>query len=606
MCTAMKSTLLFRVMRKVVLYIVLISLVIAGCTDADPAGIAVPTVNVPSPPTPPITEAAAGVVSESPRSPETGLLPTPTLAAIPGAIEMPTTAANSTEGDSVVLPPPPPTATTDPAVTARYTLSAAAGVPADLIAAGQTLAANNRQLFQWADNNPAADVLLTVNDGTPLAHWLYVVAAPFATVPDDTTWPGVTAGWSSGSSELGRLLVDPETNATLSAVWGPGAAQVVTDDFIGTVWATRPSWIIVPFENLRPEWKVIRLDGRSPLTHDFTPEGYPLALPMTVTGAPEAVEAFMAGWTGPSTNRDPDKLTRVAMSGVTALVRATAAQMERNGILWPGEEVAPVFQSADIAHISNEVSFAADCPYPDAFGGTTFCSRDPYFELIKHLGIDVIELTGNHLNDYGRDPLSRSIDMYAAAGMQWFGGGRDLADANRAATFEHNGNRIAFVGCNPVGPANDWALADAAGSRPCGDDLPAQITQLRNEGYIVFATLQYIEHYVYYAPPDQQAAFSELAAAGANVVSGSQAHHAQGFAFENETFIHYGPGNLFFDQMDMMGTRQTFVDTYALYDGRLIGVELWTGLIENWARPRAMTPEERADLLQVTFQASGW
>ncbi|MBW7958829.1 MAG: CapA family protein, partial [Candidatus Promineofilum sp.] len=100
--------------------------------------------------------------------------------------------------------------------------------------------------------------------------------------------------------------------------------------------------------------------------------------------------------------------------------------------------------------------------------------------------------------------------------------------------------------------------------------------------------------------------FAELALAGATAVSGSQAHHAQGFGFENDTFIHYGPGNLFFDQMDMMGTRQTFVDTYVIYDGRLISVELWTGLIENWARPRLMTPEERADLLRSVFEASGW
>ena len=136
--------------------------------------------------------------------------------------------------------------------------------------------------------------------------------------------------------------------------------------------------------------------------------------------------------------------------------------------------------------------------------------------------------------------------------------------------------------------------------------LPGQIAQLRTEGYIVFATLQYNEHYVYYAPPDQQAAFAELAAAGASVVSGSQAHHAQTFAFDNGTFIHYGPGNLFFDQMDMMGTRQTFVPTYIIYDGRLMSVELWTGLIENWARPRVMTAEERADLLQTVFTAGGW
>ena len=545
----------------------------AGCTATPTQPSPLPTIDLAvPPPTPPIASPSGAI-----NPPLSGLQPTPTLAALTDG-SLPTAATGGTN------PQPPPTATTAPAVidpaaaaNAQYTLSAAPGVPADLVAAAQAVAAANPDLFAWVEGDPAADVRLTVNDGAPLAHWLYVVAAPFATVADDTTWPAVTAGWASGASELGRLMVDPTTDAALSAVWGPsGGAEIVSDvliadDFIGAVWAARPAWIIVPFEQLRPEWKVIRLDGRSPLTHDFSGDGYPLALPMTVTGNAAAVEEFLAHWAGPATNRDPAKLTRVAMSGVTALVRATAAEMEENGILWPGEEVGPVLQAADIAHVSNEVSFAADCPFPDPFGGTTFCSRDPYFELLTHLGIDVIELTGNHLNDYGRDPLSRSLDMYAAAGMQWFGGGRDLADAGRAAVFEHNGNRIAFVGCNPVGPPNDWALADAAGSRPCGDDLTAQIAQLRAEGYTVLATLQYIEHYLYNAPPDQQAAFSALAAAGANAVSGSQAHHAQGFAFENGAFIHYGPGNLFFDQMDMMGTRQTFVDTYVVYDKDRIG-----------------------------------
>ncbi len=560
------------------------------------------------PPTPPITvqaevSAPAEGVTTPVVVPEGVTLPTPTLAGGSEPAPSPIPAAGAT------LPPTPAIATADAALAAdaEYTVSAMPGVPADIITAAQAVAAANPQLFAWVDDPAAADVRLTVNDGAPLATWLYVVAAPFATVADDTTWPAVTGGWATGASELGRLFVDPTTAAALTAVWGPsGGAQTVSDDFIGAVWAARPSWIIVPFENLRPEWKVIRLDGHSPLTHDFDANGYPLSMPMTVSGDEAAVQEFLAHWAGPATNRVPAKLTRVAMSGVTALVRATAAQMERNGILWPGEEVGPVLRSADIAHMSNEVSFAADCPFPDAYGGTTFCSRDPYFELIKDVGIDVIELTGNHLNDYGRDPLARTIDMYAAAGMQWYGGGRNLEDAARAATFDHNGNRIAFVGCNPVGPANDWALADAAGSRPCDGTLPGQIAQLRAEGSVVFATLQYNEHYVYYAPPDQQAAFAELAAAGANVVSGSQAHHAQTFAFDDGTFIHYGPGNLFFDQMDMMGTRQTFVPTYVIHDGRLISVELWTGLIENWARPRVMTAEERADLLQTVFAAGGW
>jgi poly-gamma-glutamate synthesis protein (capsule biosynthesis protein) len=190
--------------------------------------------------------------------------------------------------------------------------------------------------------------------------------------------------------------------------------------------------------------------------------------------------------------------------------------------------------------------------------------------------------------------------------MVWFGGGRDLANAAEPAIFTHNGNQIAFVGCNILGPSYAWAEVGLAGSRPCGPEVAAQISQLRDAGNLVIATYQYHEDYQYAVSAQQQADFAAFAEAGAAAVSGSQGHHAQSFSFDHGAFIHYGLGNLFFDQMDMPGTRQTFVDTYMIYENRLLSVELWTGLIENYARPRLMTAAEREQLLQTVFQASGW
>jgi poly-gamma-glutamate synthesis protein (capsule biosynthesis protein) len=187
----------------------------------------------------------------------------------------------------------------------------------------------------------------------------------------------------------------------------------------------------------------------------------------------------------------------------------------------PGEEVAPVFAAADIAHLSNEVSFAADCPYPDAYGGMTFCSRDPYFDLLKQLGIDVIELTGNHLNDWGREPLARSLEMYAAAGMQWYGGGRDLADATRPLVIDP-GSRIAFVGCNPS------AQPATGRNRPLVHDLWARRggadRQLRAEGR-GHPTLQYIEAPL--RPAGRPDRLRRIGAAGAATSPAARAH-AQG------------------------------------------------------------------------------
>jgi poly-gamma-glutamate capsule biosynthesis protein CapA/YwtB (metallophosphatase superfamily) len=551
---------------------VLFWLTACGGAAVTPLPTAVPPIPLPAPPTPVLLP-----------TPEGDLPPTPAFG------EPVSTSPISTL---------PPTETAVPPLT----IAAEIGVPPDLVALAQALPAP----FAWVADASAADVLLTLGEGTPLAEWLYAVAAPFATLDDEVTRDMVQARWQSGDA----FFASAELAGWETAVLGPPHANI---NFLSDVaemseraWAERPSLLILPFHQLRPDLKLLRLDGVSPLMADFDPAAYPLTVAVNVVGEETAVAQFLAAWDGPATNWDPGKLTRVAMSGVTALTRATAYQMELGGILLPGQAVGPVLQTADIAHLSNEVSFTPDCPYPNPIGGTTFCSHDRYFELLTWLGIDVVELTGNHLNDWGTDALLHSLDLYEAAGMAIFGGGADAEAAQQPALFAHNGNRIALVGCNPVGPAYAWAGETRPGSRPCDAGFTAQITQLAAAGYQVIATLQYHEFYHYAATAQQQADFAELARAGAAAVSGSQAHHAQGFAFVDGAFIHYGPGNLFFDQMDQLGTRQTFVDTYLFYDGRLLTVDLWTGLIENYCCPREMTLEERRAVLTAVFQASGW
>ena len=523
--------------------------------------------------------------------------PTPPQLATPEGTLPPTPIANQ----AAALEPTEIVVEAATAVPDLITLSAAPGVPGDLRVAAQALAKRQPDQFVWVDDGPA-EVTLTLDAGTPLAEWVYVVAAPFATLADDVSLTDLLAPQP--------VFAAAEIGAWNTAVFNAAQSRITYLDspteMVERAWAERPSLVILSFNQLRPELKLLRLDGVSPLTADFDPAIYPLMVQVNVTGEETAVADFLATWDGPATNWDPGKLTTVAMTGVTALTRATAYQMEISGILAPGTAVGPVLQSADIAHVSNEVSFTPDCPYPDPIGGTTFCSREDYFELLTWLGIDVVELTGNHINDWGTDALLHSLELYDGAGMAIFGGGADAAAAQQPALFEHNGNRIAFVGCNPVGPTYAWAGEAKPGSRPCDETFTAQIAELAAAGYQVIATLQYNEFYHYAPTVQQEIDFAELVQAGATAVSGSQGHHAQGFAFVDGAFIHYGLGNLFFDQMDQLGTRQTFVDTYVFYDGRLLTVELWTGLIENYCCPREMTPAEREAALTAVFQGSGW
>jgi len=440
------------------------------------------------------------------------------------------------------------------------------------------------------------------------AEWIYALVAPFPTIVDGVGFADLRACWSGagqGPFAGHPLWVDESTLAAFTALWGvPGSGSVrvaETASLLDLAWAEQPAWGIVPFEQLDPRWKVLRVDDQSPIHNDFDPTAYPLKAAFRLQ--PEFFDL-------PASNRDPEKLTVLVMTGVTALVRSTAGRMETKGLTYPGEEVRGIFRAADLLHISNEVPFAEGCPYPYPIrDDLVFCSDPRYIALLEDIGTDIVELTGNHFQDYGSEATLLTLDMYDERGWIYFGGGRNQADAQKAALVEHNGNRLAFIGCNPVGPSFSWATETRPGSAPCDYDfMQGEIARLLSEGYLPIATFQHYEYYRLTPTTAQISDFRSMADSGAVIVSGSQSHFPQYMEFYNTSYIHYGLGNLFFDQMDYPanGTRREFADRHVFYDGRYISVELLTFMLEDYARPRLMLEWERAQFLEDIFTAGGW
>jgi poly-gamma-glutamate synthesis protein (capsule biosynthesis protein) len=367
----------------------------------------------------------------------------------------------------------------------------------------------------------------------------------------------------------------------------------------------RDAWAIVPFHDLEPRWKVLRVDGRSPLDRGLDLDAYPLTTSLYL-GTENRSDALSV-LPDAATNRDEERMTVLMMTGVTALTRGTARTMEREGVTYPAQDVRRWLMEPDVTHISNEVSFAEDCPTPTAESTMVFCSDPAYFALLEHVGADVLELTGNHLLDWGVSAMENSLRLYEERGLPFFGGGWTLEEARQPLTLTHGVHTFGFLGCNPIGPSYTWATAERPGAASCDYDLlTAQVRDLRERGIIPIVTLQYWEVNQYVPTTRQRADFRALAEAGATIVSGSQAHWPQGFDFHAGSFIHYGLGNLFFDQMQRLEYRQEFLDRHVFYDGRHVSTELLTAMLEDYARPRPMTAEERKDLLDATFEVSGW
>src|SRR5215207_616212 len=448
-------------------------------------------------------------------------------------------------------------------------------------------------------------------------QWVYVLAAPFPTVADGVTFDELHLAWTEGTIPAPfnghPLLMEDSTLAAFTELWdepAAGAVQVVAaNQLVDITWSELPSWGILPFESLEPKWKVLTVDGQSPVRKNFDQTIYPLVVPFTLQAStdPESLQL-------PSTNYNSSMLTTVIMTGVTALVRATALTMELKGSTYPGERIRDLLREADITHVSNEIPFFTGCTYPKANQvALVFCSDPKYMELLTDIGTDVIELTGNHFADRGAAGMRETIEIYDQNKIPYFGGGVDLQDSLEPALFEVNGNKIAFIGCNKPDVGRFPTATDfQPGAAPCDFPYLAQkIDQLTAQGYVVISTFQWNESYDSRPSPQQKADFRLMADSGASIVSGSQAHYAQMMEFHDDTFIHYGLGNLFFDQMgdqDWMprGIRREFFDRYVIYDGKLISVELITAMLEDYARPRLMTDQERSGFLQEYFFYSGW
>ena len=472
-------------------------------------------------------------------------------------------------------------------------------------------------------DQPGIDLQVVAGAEPAFSRWVYALVAPFPTRLEGVSlddlrrfWRGETNGPFGG----GPFLLDESTRAVFSVLWGAPANQAIKtappDSLLQQAWGAKPAYALLPFEALDPRWKVLTVDGQSPLEKSFFLDSYGLAVPMGLQGAPTLVNSV---WTEygpdvaqpllPSGNRDPDKLTVVAMTGVTALVRATAFTMEQKGITYPGRDIRDWLREADITHISNEVPFAEDCPYPNPVQeGMRFCSATRYIGLLEDVGTDVVELTGDHFQDWGTAAMDYTLELYKARGWQYYGGGANLAEGRQPLLIEHNGNRLAFIGCNGKGGSFAQASSSHPGAAVCDYGwMQGEIARLRSEGYLPIATFQHFEYYTYQAQPNQKKDFRGVAEAGAVIVSGSQAHQPQAMEFLGSSFIHYGLGNLFFDQYDIsLATRQAFIDRHVFYDGRYIGTQLLPIMFVDYARPRPMTPAEQDELYRAVFAASGW
>lgn len=376
---------------------------------------------------------------------------------------------------------------------------------------------------------------------------------------------------------------------------------------------------LVSFGDLDSRIKIIPFDGKYYLDDR---EG---SLKRNLYASVDQEDRFILGVIEHNLNKsgavsfDREKLAKINMSGVVAIARNLAFKMEAAGDnAYPAEFIGDFLADADLTHVSNEVSFVEGCVPTRSMA---FCSSPKYIETLKKSGVDIVELTGNHNNDYGAKHSASTIEMYKELGWDYFGGGLNIEDAQKILYKEVNGSKLAFVGYNYydaiLNNAGPLAGENKSGANAYSEEkMKRDIAEAKKNADVVIVSFQFQECYSYpdgdviypicYKPvgvPDQEGTFKKAIDFGANIVVGTQAHQPQTFELYGDGVIFYGLGNLFFDQYLWIGTRQGLVLTHYAYEGKYIQTKVVPIYMDKDFKVRLATKEQGDLLLKLLKEA---
>lgn len=266
-----------------------------------------------------------------------------------------------------------------------------------------------------------------------------------------------------------------------------------------------------------------------------------------------------------------------AQTGVTALSRGMNTKLSQVGdASYFAANIGDYLSGFDLTHTSNESSFS------NYASGENICSDARFMDTLLKIGLDIVELTGNHNQDCGDESASETIDLYIKNNIKTVGGGKTANEAAKPLLINEKGTGITFLAYNlSTGGAT---YDDTPGANQYYEDsFIKEVAEAKNRGDFVVVDIQYYECSAYvsetedttcdYADSsagDQVGFFRHLIDLGADIVVGTSAHQPQTFELYGDGAIYYGLGNLFFDQCWWPGTARSLILAHYFYNGKLL------------------------------------
>lgn len=299
-----------------------------------------------------------------------------------------------------------------------------------------------------------------------------------------------------------------------------------------------------------------------------------------------------------------DTLT-LAQTGVTALSRRMNTRLDRIGdAKYFSAKIAEYLSSFDLTHTSNESSFSSFA------NGSNICSKPAMIDTLTSIGLDIVELTGNHNQDCGDPDAIATIEQYHNLGIQTFGGGITATDAAIPLEINAKGNNITLLGYNLS--TGGYTLDNTPGANFYTEEKAKRdIADAKARGDFIIVDVQYYECNEYAdvnenttcdaadsSAGDQIGFFRSLIDMGANVVVGTAAHQPQTYELYHGGEIYYGLGNLFFDQSAWPGTTRSLVLEHYFWQGNLLQTRITPTIYDEAFQTELMDATAAAAFLE--------
>ena len=303
----------------------------------------------------------------------------------------------------------------------------------------------------------------------------------------------------------------------------------------------------------------------------------------------------LIGSTFDKTFPSKDTVLTFAQTGVTALSRGMNRKLQQVGdATYFAANIGEFLSGFDLTHTSNESSFT------DFASSENICSDKRFIDTLTTIGLDIVELTGNHNVDCGAQAALETADVYDANGIKMVGGGRNADEAAVPLNIAEKGTNITMLAFNQS--TGGATYGQRPGANQYYEEVAAQqIAEAKERGDFVIVDIQYYECNAYaseYEDPicdranssagDQIGFFRHLIDLGADVVVGTSAHQPQTYELYGNGAIYYGLGNLFFDQVWWPGTTRSLVLAHYFYNGKLLQTRIIPTVYGNEMQPRLL------------------